>query len=353
MRDIIPLTQAARARAEGADPNQRRCLIQNCCDDDIVELAYVFPREHSGDSGMMKSIEYTWGMREGTLNLDTRRNVFFLGQPLHNLYKKGRWALCPEESVIDKFLSKPTSGHLGSPLARKNFPDLSDSTFRYTFLPLSEMSFGILRQNQHPSTSLDDYTVHRHPFATLPVVTSHVHPKFVLLQLSKILINRQRNPYIRNLIQANPVLRKVTLFYPNWHRVTLPTNIDSDPTFVSLPSPAAPRFDSEYSTDSSSQSSDAETDEYYEPSDGDSTSTPPRRIWYPPPIPRHPPPPPWLKRPACSSTSSGAHLVPPAKQRKLDDASGWTAASIAEWARGSSSSPEPPSSPSAPDIPTS
>jgi hypothetical protein len=214
------------------------------------------------------------------------------------------------------------------------------------------MSFGILRQNQHPSTSLDDYTVHRHPFATLPVVTSHVHPKFVLLQLSKILINRQRNPYIRNLIQANPVLRKVTLFYPNWHRVTLPTNIDSDPTFVSLPSPAAPRFDSEYSTDSSSQSSDAETDEYYEPSDGDSTSTPPRRIWYPPPIPRHPPPP-WLKRPACGSTSSGAHLVPPAKQRKLDDASGWTAASIAEWARGSSSSPEPPSSPSAPDIPTS
>jgi hypothetical protein len=53
MRDIIPLTQAARARAEGADPNQRRCLIQNCCDDDIVELAYVFPREHSGDSGMV------------------------------------------------------------------------------------------------------------------------------------------------------------------------------------------------------------------------------------------------------------------------------------------------------------
>ena len=53
MREIIPLTKAAKARAGGADPNERRCLVQNCNDDDIVELAYVFPRELSGDSGMV------------------------------------------------------------------------------------------------------------------------------------------------------------------------------------------------------------------------------------------------------------------------------------------------------------
>ena len=56
MRDIIPLTAAARVRAEEADPNQKRCLIQNCSDDDIVELAYVFAREHSGDSGMVGAV---------------------------------------------------------------------------------------------------------------------------------------------------------------------------------------------------------------------------------------------------------------------------------------------------------
>lgn len=36
----------------------------------------------------MQSLEWTWKMREGTLNLDTRRNVFFRKDPFIGLTER-------------------------------------------------------------------------------------------------------------------------------------------------------------------------------------------------------------------------------------------------------------------------
>ncbi|KAJ2915135.1 hypothetical protein MD484_g5276, partial [Candolleomyces efflorescens] len=370
MRAVAPLTDAARARAEKSDPNQGRCLIQNIDDKDVVELTYVFPRERSGDVKMMRSLEYIWGMREGTLNLDTRRNMFFLGEPLRSLYKKRRWALCPEESVVDKFLCPVPDGHHPKPLVRDRFPELSvsanpkpdvtictlirvllpmqDATFKYTFFPLSEMNFGILRQTESTAMGVDNFTVHTHPFATLPPVTSHIHPKFALLQLSSHLFNYRSDPYISKLVKSSRLVRKVLSFYTAWNRVMLPPFADIDPTFVTIPSAPPnlrPHSDDGAHSDNPSDH-DEESEEYYEPSDGDSTSTPPRRVWYPPPPPRRFPlvsrsqPQPKRRAGPPDSTGSGADPEPPLKQRKIEeDQEGWSATSITAWARATSESP--------------
>lgn len=46
MQTVKPISDAARRRAEQADRNGQRCLVENCPKERAVELAYVFDREH-------------------------------------------------------------------------------------------------------------------------------------------------------------------------------------------------------------------------------------------------------------------------------------------------------------------
>ncbi|KAJ3517191.1 hypothetical protein NMY22_g14015 [Coprinellus aureogranulatus] len=373
MPKIIPLSAAASRRAEAVDSSKQRWLIENSSEDETVELAHVFERHHSADSKMasMRAIEYMWNMREGTLNLDSRRNIFFAGKVLHELYQEGKWALCPDESVIDMFLCNPRGKYPGSPRLRTEFPKLPDGAYAYTFFPLTEMSLRLLRQTRGQPPTADDMQAHGPPYTTLPGLTSHIHPKFALLNFSRRLIKGQRDPYIRNLLGTNRIARKVAMLFPSWNRKTLPDSAATDPTFIAQPSAKTGRRvstghaqvlgalhdgDSSSSKDENSESrasgSAEEDDEESEGvSDNDSTAaTPPHRIWYPPPPPMFPfLPELQMKRPTRRPTTSDADGEPRKKHRKAStDDVGWTQTSISQWARGciSSSLPEPPYSPS-------
>ncbi|PPQ80680.1 hypothetical protein CVT25_001814 [Psilocybe cyanescens] len=144
MRKILPVSDASRQRAEDADPNLQRCLIEICPKERAVELTHVFSRKNSGYLTIMHALEWSWGMREGSLNLDTRRNLFFLGASMRSLYVSGKWALCPEEHVVDQFFTKAIPPFWGSPKKRGELPELETlfvaqrPTYRYTLLPLSD-----------------------------------------------------------------------------------------------------------------------------------------------------------------------------------------------------------------------
>jgi hypothetical protein len=95
MQQLKPVSAGSRKRAGAADPNEQRCLIENFPKVRGVEVAHIFERENSRNSTLvgnlatlqwipsiliisqMTSLEYSWGLRKGTLNLDTRRNIFF------------------------------------------------------------------------------------------------------------------------------------------------------------------------------------------------------------------------------------------------------------------------------------
>ena len=112
----------------------------------------------------MRAIEYAWNMRKGTLNLDTRRNVFFrkslhaetnlkldqtkyycyaVGSSMRDLYESGKWALLPPEEVVDKYLSKPRGRYnRGNPLDREDFPQKNPTAHEsITKLGVLENSF--------------------------------------------------------------------------------------------------------------------------------------------------------------------------------------------------------------------
>ncbi|KAL0945142.1 hypothetical protein HGRIS_004295 [Hohenbuehelia grisea] len=54
----------------------------------------------------MSSLEWFWGMKHGSLNLDTRYNVFPISSSLLRLYEENKWGLLlsddimPEDSVL-------------------------------------------------------------------------------------------------------------------------------------------------------------------------------------------------------------------------------------------------------------
>lgn len=57
MQTVKPISDAAKRRAEQADPNRQRCLVENCPKERAVELAYVFDRERSADPSMVSSLK--------------------------------------------------------------------------------------------------------------------------------------------------------------------------------------------------------------------------------------------------------------------------------------------------------
>ena len=93
---LVPRPAAAIILAEQADPSNGRCLIENCAKERGVEAIDVLPRDCSSDSltvssfnsstamreksitvSQMDTLEYCWKMCRGTLNLDSRCNIFF------------------------------------------------------------------------------------------------------------------------------------------------------------------------------------------------------------------------------------------------------------------------------------
>jgi hypothetical protein len=93
LRDQL-ISDGTKKRVLRVDPNNGRCLIENCNPARAVEFAHCYPRSLTKESArvssifenadntllssfrQMTSLEYWWDMRFQTLNLDTRYNIF-------------------------------------------------------------------------------------------------------------------------------------------------------------------------------------------------------------------------------------------------------------------------------------
>ncbi|KAH6867434.1 hypothetical protein BKA70DRAFT_1494232 [Coprinopsis sp. MPI-PUGE-AT-0042] len=251
------ITEGSLTRAAAADPNGQRCLIENCSKMRAVQLAHVLPRSLSGDDSLMSRLEWSWKMRQGTLNLDTRQNVVFVGASFRLLLERGQWGLLPEEHILDKFLE---CGHF---FYREKFPDLTDEVFTYTFIPIEDME--------------DSLENHIYPFHTFPKLTSHIHPKFAVFALGRW-FDHARGESRAAVYKQWPTIRKVVSIWARWMKAVPPSGL-SDPTYVDPNAELVDESENEHE-----MMDDCE-------SDGDSISTRPRRIPYPPPKRRqHPPP---------------------------------------------------------------
>ncbi|KAH6905436.1 hypothetical protein BKA70DRAFT_1431073 [Coprinopsis sp. MPI-PUGE-AT-0042] len=317
MGHIPRVTEGSLARATSASPTHQRCLIENCSHLRGVQLAHLLPRRLSGDDRLMSCLEWSWKMRRGTLNLDTRQNIMFVGASLRLMLDKGQWGLLPEDYILDEFLS---GGYLHM---REKFPDYGNTTFKYTFIPIEDMEdVWLTRQNEHPLKPAHLQN-HVYPFHTLPTLTSHVHPKFAVFMLGYWL-NAVRRESRGAVLAQWPSVHKVVKLWGRWTQ-QVPLEAASDPTYVDPNTELLTKNEEE---DEGGMAIDDRE------SDGDSVSTRPRRIPYPPPKRRRRPPLPVLASPAPQNESSSHDEEPitPIDQ----DGSCWSQDQISAWARSCS-----------------
>ncbi|PPQ80316.1 hypothetical protein CVT24_000415 [Panaeolus cyanescens] len=231
MSDIFePIPYLSHIRAGNADPNGQRCLVENCSNERAVELAHAFDREFSLDEGLLAGLEWHWGLKIGTLNLDTHRNIFFLGASLYKLYRQKKWVLLPEDDVLDRYVYAN-----GRAVVREDFPVFQEKTFKYRFVPLFDMEDIYLARQSSDSPSQVD--IHEYPFDTMPLLTSHVHPTFVLMHTSSVIYSRSTLPpgALATFSKRFPVVRRLKTLYSAWTSI-LPNRADSDPTYLLCPS---------------------------------------------------------------------------------------------------------------------
>ncbi|KAF6756236.1 hypothetical protein DFP72DRAFT_1169196 [Ephemerocybe angulata] len=225
---LAPLSKGYITRAAAQDPNEGRCLIENCPRERGVESTYALPPELSAKAHIMDSLEYSWKMQRGTLNLATSQNVFFVGASLKRMYEEHKWALMPEDAVIDQFFKKNWGPH-----PRKSFPELSPP-FKYRLIPIRGMeNIGITQQEEHPPNSSSSFTTHVYPFKALPLLTSHLQPKFVITALARVVWNITIVPEPQQwaLVKEYPLLSRMHRLYSRWV-LELPKQAFADLSFV-------------------------------------------------------------------------------------------------------------------------
>ncbi|KAF9037568.1 hypothetical protein BJ165DRAFT_1532235 [Panaeolus papilionaceus] len=204
-----PISHAAIERAQCADPNAGRCLIENGSKTQGVNRTHVFSRK--SPSYLIESLEWNWGMKEKTLNLDCKKNIFFLSSSMYQLYKERKWVLLPDEETVLQFYKDVI---LRRPLVRKEFPNLIEKeTYQYKFLLLSGME-DIYIARQGADGTDPPVTIYAHPFNDLPIVSSHVLPKYVILHLGQLL--DRKLPTKDSLMEQIPWLKNVRELFERW-----------------------------------------------------------------------------------------------------------------------------------------
>ncbi|PPQ80315.1 hypothetical protein CVT24_000414 [Panaeolus cyanescens] len=230
MSDIFePILSTTEKRVTKAAPNQQRCLIENCDNDRAVVLAHVLRRELSLDESLLDSLEWHWGLKKGTINLDTHRNTFFLGASLYELYRQNKWVLLPEDEVLDRYVYDD-----GEAVVREDFPVFQEKTFRYRFVPLFDMDDIYLARQSSDSPSQVD--IHEYPFDTLPLLISHVHPMFVLMHTSRVCYSDSILPMgaVSRFDERYPIVRRLNIIYCAWASM-VPDGAYRHRTYVSYP----------------------------------------------------------------------------------------------------------------------
>ncbi|KAH6890704.1 hypothetical protein BKA70DRAFT_1572342 [Coprinopsis sp. MPI-PUGE-AT-0042] len=324
MIQLPPISEGTYLRAAEADPNKQRCLIENYPKERAIQLTHVLPRSLVKDGDIMSMLEWRWNLRRGTLNLDTRENICFLGASMKLLYQNGKWGLLPEDHIIERYHEKKSAGFL---LPRDEFPVITGETFSYTLVPLNDMdNVALTRQSKHPA-SAGGFETHLYPYPDFPRIVSHIHPRFAIMGFAHN-VEAIPSAALRSLCQAFPIVKKLLAVSSAWKRMLPPEEVlMADPTYMD---PEVVNND---------EDEEEEQIDGYE-SDGDSICTVPRRIIFlAPPAP---------KRRRDSEDSEDE--IPPSKSRRTGETdngpevagdNAWNANRISEWVREVSTSPPP------------
>ncbi|KAF9008224.1 hypothetical protein BDQ17DRAFT_1422298 [Cyathus striatus] len=200
--------------SDSADPNNDRCLVENTSSNCGIEYCRMIPKSMiRTNPSFLDSLEFAWDIQKGTLDLDSRSNIFAVGISLSKIFRRAQWILLPDKDTVQTYYENLDS----------NFPKIKSECFVYRMFPVQRMDDVILTRQNVIATPLseDMVTTHVFPFDTLPDLVSHVHPMFVIVRAGYVLV-KTKYPL------KDPLLQKIVILFQKWTAYAIHHSVASD-----------------------------------------------------------------------------------------------------------------------------
>ncbi|PPR01844.1 hypothetical protein CVT24_001732 [Panaeolus cyanescens] len=237
-----------------------KCLIEHRANSESshmsIQLCHIFGRANSLNNRLMTSIEYFWGLKKYSLNLDSRYNCMYAGNDLHGMFDHGGWCLIPEKQILLDYQEATNADgfHHGKTLYKAMHPEpkklkdtdedesKDDNHYTYKLVPLdSEMKKTLIhRFHVEVPTDPSHFTTYFYPFNDLPPIRSHIHPKFVIISLGKLMGNPYRFLSDNRLAPYHEHLTIINALWTKWSKELRPSQ-EYDDEFEELDLDDEPR----------------------------------------------------------------------------------------------------------------
>ncbi|KAL4062091.1 hypothetical protein V8B97DRAFT_1982306 [Scleroderma yunnanense] len=243
-----------KERARAADPNGGACLLTGR--KVAIETSHTLARA----TYHVTQLEWAWGMKKGTLYINTRYNLF-LRADWHTLFDKDMWMLIPAADDLDqldlatarleeemrkyrrKVLQGATSDPQGEsmPPAKPSFQDVKRREFgnlfnkkeyEYHFVPMPNMEEPICR---YSGPNLDKHNEFKFPYNTLGTLKSHIKPHFMAYNAGMKLRSQNSLTVASQIFPQHQVypdrstLVTVQLLYFKWTAIVVPEDFADHP----------------------------------------------------------------------------------------------------------------------------
>ncbi|KAG5652684.1 hypothetical protein H0H81_004121 [Sphagnurus paluster] len=186
--ELPPFTteQMEAVNASSKDLTPIHLLRCNLSTEFVSEYTHLLLRGANDD--LLSRLEHAWGMRYGTLNVDTPSNVIRLSSDMRKPFEINLWVLIPEERILKLLMDLTERPSPDKPI----WNAIDETTYEYTLAASKRIETHTIYRLSSASddkSSLDpaQLETHTHPFHTLPTITSHVHPLFVICHVGRTL----------------------------------------------------------------------------------------------------------------------------------------------------------------------
>ncbi|ETW78246.1 hypothetical protein HETIRDRAFT_446142 [Heterobasidion irregulare TC 32-1] len=165
-----------------------------------VKPCYVLNEHLWRNNKLLARLEWWWGMKYDSLELDGASNRIYLRDDWLESFDSGRWLLLPSFDVLDKIWTQCTDNSMLPENAnRAPLEQIYDGaeTFEYRLLPLDNTISSITRfdrpaRSTNPrSKKTPASSCYSYPFDKLPTLVSHVKPHFVICDAGPKLAHRE------------------------------------------------------------------------------------------------------------------------------------------------------------------
>ncbi|ETW86554.1 hypothetical protein HETIRDRAFT_240951, partial [Heterobasidion irregulare TC 32-1] len=170
--------------------NIKHCLVTNeLASEARIEPCYLLNQRLWDNKEMLTRLEWHWGMKYSSLELDVEANRIYLRQDLLESFDSNRWLLLPPPEMRKATTAHRDGScfHLSSKIHLMILQLYEGAeTFEYRLLPLRHGIESIDRFDQPNSirtfspAAEQSPTRYSNPFDTLPTLVSRAKPHFVI-----------------------------------------------------------------------------------------------------------------------------------------------------------------------------